>query len=227
MTKRRVVAVRYATDKSHLYFFDPDIRQISDRIKELFPGKGVEIFDESWDQRYYLAHVSSDRDPGAYYHFDVKRSDLTLIARSHPLLEERELAAMTPIHYTARDAVRIPAYLTLPPGDVERPLPAILLPHGGPQSRDVWDFDWLPQFLAARGYAVLQSNFRGSGGYGSSWAGHVDFVLLGFIRDVRNPAAVRREHRTGLVKLRGEKGLRFPLTIKRQHPDVPPGSGIH
>jgi dipeptidyl aminopeptidase/acylaminoacyl peptidase len=63
----------------------------------------------------------------------------------------------------------IPAYLTLPPGKAAKGLPAVVLPHGGPSSRDEWGFDWLAQFLAARGYAVIQPNFRGSGGYGDEW----------------------------------------------------------
>jgi dipeptidyl aminopeptidase/acylaminoacyl peptidase len=63
----------------------------------------------------------------------------------------------------------IPAYLTLPPGSTGKGLPAIVLPHGGPEARDQWGFDWLVQFLAARGYAVIQPNFRGSAGYGEKW----------------------------------------------------------
>ncbi len=82
---------------------------------------------------------------------------------------------MTPMTYAAEDGTPIPASLTLPAGRPERPVPTVILPHGGPQSRDEWGFDWLAQFLAHRGYAVLQSNFRGSGGYGSDWAGEGGF----------------------------------------------------
>jgi dipeptidyl aminopeptidase/acylaminoacyl peptidase len=82
---------------------------------------------------------------------------------------------MTPIQYTASDGVVVPAYLTLPGPEDKGPYPTILLPHGGPQSRDVWGFGWLTQFLVANGFAVLQSNFRGSGGYGRDWVGEGGF----------------------------------------------------
>jgi len=85
---------------------------------------------------------------------------------------------MVPTHYPARDGTEIPGYITRPVGTVGR-LPAVILPHGGPQSRDDWGYNWLSQFFAARGYAVLQSNYRGSGGFGKSWAG------LGGFRDWR------------------------------------------
>jgi dipeptidyl aminopeptidase/acylaminoacyl peptidase len=80
-----------------------------------------------------------------------------------------KLAEMTPIEYPAADGTMIPAYLTLPPGGTGKNLPAIVMPHGGPSARDEWGFDWLVQFYATAGYAVLQPNYRGSAGYGSDW----------------------------------------------------------
>ena len=76
---------------------------------------------------------------------------------------------MKPVTVTARDGAQIPAYLTLPPGKTAKNLPAIVMPHGGPSARDYWDFDWLSQFFAARGYAVIQPEYRGSEGYGEKW----------------------------------------------------------
>jgi dipeptidyl aminopeptidase/acylaminoacyl peptidase len=81
---------------------------------------------------------------------------------------------MKPIRYPARDGLEIPAYLTLPVG-AAGPLPTVIFPHGGPESRDYWDFDWLAQFMAAKGFAVLQSNYRGSAGYGEGWTGEGGF----------------------------------------------------
>jgi dipeptidyl aminopeptidase/acylaminoacyl peptidase len=86
-----------------------------------------------------------------------------------PQLETVAGANVRAVSYPAADGVMIPAYLTLPPGSAGRNLPTIVLPHGGPASRDVWGFDWLAQYLAHQGYAVLQPNFRGSGGYGDRW----------------------------------------------------------
>jgi dipeptidyl aminopeptidase/acylaminoacyl peptidase len=82
---------------------------------------------------------------------------------------------MKPMTFAAADGTQIPGYLTLPPGSAGKNLPAIVLPHGGPSARDEWGFDYLVQFFAARGYAVLQPNFRGSSGYGSDWFQHNGF----------------------------------------------------
>jgi dipeptidyl aminopeptidase/acylaminoacyl peptidase len=84
-------------------------------------------------------------------------------------LDRTPLATVKPITYRAADGTAIPGYLTLPPGSSERDLPAIVMPHGGPGARDEWGFDWLAQFFAHRGFAVLQPNFRGSAGYGEAW----------------------------------------------------------
>jgi len=86
-----------------------------------------------------------------------------------PNLAGRSLATVKPISYPAADGTSIPAYLTLPPGKDAKNLPAVVLPHGGPTSRDEWGFDWLSQFLASRGYAVIQPEYRGSGGFGDAW----------------------------------------------------------
>jgi len=117
-----------------------------------------------------LVSTASDVDPGVYYIFDRKAHQLQTFLIKRNELEGVTLAHVKPITYPASDGTQIPAYLTLPPGhDDARGLPAIVLPHGGPSERDEWGFDWLPQFFAARGFAVLQPNYRGSSGYGDAW----------------------------------------------------------
>ncbi len=171
----RLVAIGYNTEKLELYFFDQGIKAIYDKISQAMPGKGVSILDESWDKRFYLVLVHSDQDPGRYYRLDIKESRLQEVYARRPDLQGVKLAAKKPVSYPARDDVDIPGYLTLPVTATSKNLPTIILPHGGPRSRDVWDFDWLSQYMAARGYAVLQANFRGSGGYGDEWAGDGGF----------------------------------------------------
>jgi dipeptidyl aminopeptidase/acylaminoacyl peptidase len=167
----RVVAAVYVDDRYRHNFFDKDIQKIHEQITPLFPDQNVGILAEDWDRRYYLVAVNSDIEPDVYYRYDSKDLKLARIASISSKLKDRELAPMREIAYPARDKVKIPAFLTLPDGEKKTGLPAVVLPHGGPSSRDVWGFDMLAQFLAANGYAVLQSNYRGSQGYGEAWSG--------------------------------------------------------
>jgi len=140
-------------------------------LKRALPQQPLlSVVDASMDESRLLIFAGSDTDPGVYYIFDRKSHQLQtfLVARNE--LEGVKLAPVKPISYPAADGVMVPGYLTLPPGvENARGLPAIVLPHGGPSSRDEWGFDWLVQFYAARGYAVLQPEFRGSSGYGDAW----------------------------------------------------------
>ncbi|HUL82238.1 MAG TPA: alpha/beta fold hydrolase, partial [Gammaproteobacteria bacterium] len=172
---RRLVAAFYADDRIHPHFFDSRIEKIVAALARQFPGKGVAVIDEDWDQRYYLVHVTSDTDAGSFYRFDTDVLRLERITDAYPSLTGHELAPMRAITYPAADGTQIPAYLTLPKSPAAGPLPAIVLPHGGPSARDYWTYDFLVQYLAASGYAVLQSNYRGSDGYGNAWRGEGGF----------------------------------------------------
>jgi len=170
----RIVGVTYSIDRPEVYYFDERVRSIHDRLARVLKDRVINVVDESWDQRYYLIHAHSDSDPGRYYRFDAEANQLASLYDNYPLLKDRELAERKPIHYAARDGETIPGYLTRR-ADVKPAGPAVVLPHGGPQSRDDWGFDWLSQYLADVGYTVLQTNFRGSGGFGQAWAGEGGF----------------------------------------------------
>ena len=169
--QRHVVGVAYATDIRRTVYFDPEIENVIATLHKALPQSPLmHVVDSSSDESRLLIFASSDSDPGVYYLFDRKTHQLQtfLVARSE--LEGVKLASVRPITYPAADGVLVPGYLTLPPGrESARGLPAIVLPHGGPSARDEWGFDWLSQFYAARGYAVLQPEFRGSAGYGDAW----------------------------------------------------------
>jgi dipeptidyl aminopeptidase/acylaminoacyl peptidase len=171
----RMVAIGYTTDRDHLHFFDEGIERITGRVSPSFPGQEVRVVDESWDRRFYIVHVWSDRNAGTYYRFDAEKNQLVLIAPEYPNLDGVTLSSMKPMHYNARDGASIPGYLTLPVSVPKGGVPAVVLPHGGLRSRDYWGYHWLAQFLSARGYAVLQSNYRGSGGFGDEWSGEGGF----------------------------------------------------
>ncbi len=174
--QRRVVGVSYATEKREIAYLDPELRALAAQFQNAVAGKPlIEIVGASTDEKRLLLIASSDTDPGMLYLFDKGKRELSeLLALREPLVG-RPMGQMSPITFPASDGTSIPGYLTLPPGSDGKGLPAIVLPHGGPGSRDEWGFDWLPQFFAARGYAVLQPNFRGSAGYGSAWFGRNGF----------------------------------------------------
>jgi dipeptidyl aminopeptidase/acylaminoacyl peptidase len=174
--RQRVVGVGYATEKREAVFFDPQLKTLAGALSRALPGKPlIQFVDASADENKLLLWAGSDVDPGRYYVFDRTAKSMNEIMLSRPQLEQVTLAPVKPVTFAAADGTQIPAYLTLPPGSDGKGLPAIVMPHGGPGSRDEWGFDWLAQFYAARGFAVLQPNFRGSTGYGDAW-----FVNNGF-----------------------------------------------
>jgi len=167
---RRVVGASLVTDRREALIFDPELRAISAQLSRAIPNLPlIRIVDSSEDERKLLILASSDTDPGRYFLYDKGSRQLAEIMLARPQLENVPLAAVRAVNYRAADGTSIPAYLTLPPGSTGRGLPAIVMPHGGPGSRDEWGFDWLAQYFAHRGYAVLQPNFRGSAGYGQAW----------------------------------------------------------
>jgi acetyl esterase/lipase len=169
--RERVVGVGFDTDTHHAEIFVPEIAQLLASLSKALPQHPtVRIADASSDESKLLVFAGSDTDPGVYYLFDRKTHALSpLLAVRDPLVGVK-LASVKPVSFPGPDGVMIPAYLTLPPAAKDlKGLPAIVLPHGGPSARDVLGFNWLAQYYAARGFAVLQPNFRGSYGYGDSW----------------------------------------------------------
>ncbi|HEY0116987.1 MAG TPA: S9 family peptidase [Allosphingosinicella sp.] len=166
----RVVGASFATERRRAIYFDPELQQLVQRLHRALPNQpAIDIIDASDDENKLLIVAASDNDPGQYYLYDRATRQLAPLLRARPQLEGVALATVRPVTYRAADGTQIPAYLTLPPNGGGRGLPAIVLPHGGPAARDEWGFDWLAQYFANRGFAVLQPNFRGSSGYGEAW----------------------------------------------------------
>jgi len=132
-----------------------------------FPGQYVHFASVSLDGTRTLFSVKGDRDPGAVYVFDSPSGKAALLYENKPWIKPERMAEQRPVGFKARDGMQLHGYLTLPPNRGDGKLPLVLLPHGGPHGiADDWFFDTDAQFLASRGYAVLQVNFRGSGGRG-------------------------------------------------------------
>ncbi|MEO1167343.1 MAG: prolyl oligopeptidase family serine peptidase [Pseudomonadota bacterium] len=168
--ERRVIGVGYSEDENVVEYFDPEYEALHQALRAALPGNPDILFlDASDDENRLLVRAGSPTRPARYYVFDKAVQSLNEILLAWPQLEDTTLAEMRPVRYPASDGTMIPGYLTLPPASDGRNLPAIVLPHGGPQWRTFQSFDWLAQFFAHRGYAVLQPNFRGSYGYGEDW----------------------------------------------------------
>jgi dipeptidyl aminopeptidase/acylaminoacyl peptidase len=186
--KRRVVGASYATEKREIAYFDPELAKLAKGLAKALPNQPIiNIVGASADESKLLMIASSDTQPGMVYLFDKASRQLEPLLAVRKLLENRPLGAMRPVSYPASDGTMIPGYLTMPPGSDGKNLPAVVLPHGGPSARDEWGFDWLVQFFTARGYAVLQPNYRGSSGYGEAWYGRNGFkswdVAIGDVND--------------------------------------------
>ncbi len=164
---RKVLTVAYyESDKLQKHFLDAESEQIDNKIKTQIPDYMFQINYKSKDETKMLVYVSSDRYFGGYYLYDVKSGGFSKLADFKPWLKEQDMAEMKPVSYMSRDGLAIQGYLTLPKGVKAEKLPVVINPHGGPWARDSWGFNPEVQFLANRGYAVFQMNFRGSTGYG-------------------------------------------------------------
>lgn len=166
----RIVGTTYTTDIGSVHYFDPAVGAMIRTLSKALPKLPlIQVIDSSEDENRMLVWAGSDTDPGRYFLFDRARKSLNELMLQRPELETVTLAAVKHITYPAADGTMVPAYLTLPAGGAGKNLPAIVLPHGGPEARDEWGFDWLSQFYANQGFVVLQPNFRGSTGYGDAW----------------------------------------------------------
>ncbi|MCD4749508.1 MAG: S9 family peptidase, partial [Thermoanaerobaculales bacterium] len=161
-----ITGVVYTTDKRAYHFLDDQRRDLQQILEEKLPGYEVVVTSLSRDETKVLARTYSDKSQGAYYFFDTASGDFSKLVDISPWFDESEMADMKPIQFTSRDGLTIPGYLTVPVGVEAENLPTVLVVHGGPWARDRWGFNPEVQFLANRGYAVLQLNFRGSTGYG-------------------------------------------------------------
>ncbi len=166
----RPVAAVYTVDRTEYAYFDPVLEKRHRALSNALPGKPpVAILDESWDRQRNLIFAGGDNDPGSFYRYDAATKQLAPLMPVRPQLAEFAAGSQTVVHYKAADGVEVPGYLTVPPGPASGKRPAIIMPHGGPESRDSLGFDWLVQFYCQLGYVVLQPNFRGSSGYGEAW----------------------------------------------------------
>ena len=164
-----ILFTSYTEDRTRRYFKDKALEADYQSLTKQLPGKEINLGSTTTDEQRWIVSATADTEPGETYLFDRATKQLTLQYRIREKLPREHLASMKAIRYTSSDGLEIPAYLTVPKGVAERNLPLVVVPHGGPWARDNWGYNSMAQFLANRGYAVLQPNFRASTGYGKKF----------------------------------------------------------
>ncbi len=168
-SNNKILGVHYNTDAPGTLWFDDDYKRIQKKVDERFPGKSNRIsIRTEGDSDTVLVRSFSDVDPGTSLLYNHKTDKVTILGPVRPWIKPAQMSYQDLVKYKARDGLTIPAYLTLPKGQTKN-LPMVVLVHGGPNARGgYWGWDPAVQFLASRGYAVLQPEFRGSKGYGAN-----------------------------------------------------------
>jgi dipeptidyl aminopeptidase/acylaminoacyl peptidase len=168
-TSGTIYGISYQDDRPRVKWIDPKWQALQQKLDRALPSATNTVVDTSDDKKRYLVWSGGASDPGRYFLLDTANWRMHPVVEPY-LMDAAQMAEVRPVHYQARDGLKIPAYLTTPKGREAKNLPLIVLPHGGPFARDDWTFDPIVQFLANRGYAVLQPQFRGSTGYGRDFA---------------------------------------------------------
>ncbi|MDR3417750.1 MAG: S9 family peptidase [Nevskia sp.] len=187
---REPLAALYLDDMPRLKLLDSGnpMRARLEMLQKAFPGRVVKPVSQTTDGSKMVLLVYSDRDPGAYYLFDSASMKAAFLMAQREAIDPEQMSERRPVQFKARDGQTLHGYLTLPRGREPKNLPLVVHPHGGPfRVADQWRWDADSQLLASRGYAVLQINFRGSGGYGRQFvdAGkqHWDSAMIDDISD--------------------------------------------
>lgn len=167
--KRGVELASWEEAKPQKHFLDGDIKGIYADLAVKLKGNQMDIVDRDSSENKFIIFTYTDKNPGSYYLYERAGNKLTKLGDMNPEINPAELCAMEPVSFKAADGLLVNGYLTVPQGHEKRNLPVVVMPHDGPWSRNSWGYDAEVQFLANRGYAVFQVNYRGSTGYGKAF----------------------------------------------------------
>jgi dipeptidyl aminopeptidase/acylaminoacyl peptidase len=168
-TKQQLEYAGWEDAKPHKHFLSADASNIYEDLKRKLKGGVIKFADRDTAESKYIINTYTDRNPGTYYLYERNGGKLTQLSNLNASLKPAELCAMKPVAFKAADGMVINGYLTLPLGDKKEGLPVVVMPHDGPWNRNIWGYSAEVQFLANRGYAVFQVNYRGSTGYGKAF----------------------------------------------------------
>jgi dienelactone hydrolase len=180
---QRIVGVRWIEDSQKTKYFDPAMQHVQETLEKAFPGQAVTIFSKDASAKTFVFQAEGPKNPPILYRYTTADHHVDVIQEAYPDLKPADLGDVKAYNYKSSDGLDIHAYLTLPPGKDAKNLPLVVFPHGGPEDRDSIGFDWWAQFMASRGYAVLQPNFRGSSGYGKAFVRAGDGEWAGKVQD--------------------------------------------
>lgn len=164
----RLVGMAYVGEGQDYVIFEPRLQAAWDVMKAGLQGKRLSLVSYSADFQTVVVHTEGPTDAGTYYLYDARSRSVSVVGRSHPDLSPQSIGPVMVVNYTAADGMELFGYLTVPQGRELKNLPLVVMPHGGPASRDYLEFNWKAQAMASRGYAVFQPQFRGSDGLGQA-----------------------------------------------------------
>ncbi|WP_394174033.1 alpha/beta hydrolase family protein [Thalassotalea litorea] len=180
--------IRIDEDYSNYIIFDNEVEhaKLHQNLYKAFKGDSVDIASSTKDGENLIVYVRGDRNPGAYYLYNTNKNQARFLFNRADWLKKENLAVVEPFKFNTRDGLTLNGYLTLPNGKEVKNLPLVVMPHGGPRARDYWGYDFRSQYLAAKGYAVLKVNFRGSAGFGDKimhlgdkhWGSDVQYDII-------------------------------------------------
>jgi dipeptidyl aminopeptidase/acylaminoacyl peptidase len=168
-----LIGTTYEGDRARIYWKDKEwedaYKKLKKNLKKEIGDGDLYLGSSTSDDRWHIVVVTSDINPGLAYLYDMESGETKFLYNPRPELPNEHLATMTPVKFTSRDGLTIHGYLTVPKGIKAKNIPVVINPHGGPWARDSWGYNPEAQFLANRGYAVFQINFRASTGYGKAF----------------------------------------------------------
>jgi dipeptidyl aminopeptidase/acylaminoacyl peptidase len=195
---KRLLGLRYHQKLPKVVWLDPQYEALQVGLNKLLPSLVVTIAGSNKEETQFFITTTSDRHPTQYYHFDLNKRELSPVASTAPWIDPQRMRPMQGLVYKTRDGVELEGYVTLPENATkEAPAPLVVLPHGGPWARDTWSWDPEVQFLASRGYAVFQPNYRGSTSYGCRIPEDDNWAFRKMHDDVTD--GVKTLLRTGLI----------------------------
>lgn len=167
--KGKMAYVVYETWKKEKHYLDDDAKVFYEKLDKLLPNTESRIINRDKSENVFIIRTFTDRNPGSYYLYNATTQSLKKLSDINSSIKAEQMSEMKPISFISRDGLKIDGYLTLPKNAGNKNLPFVVVPHNGPRQRNTWGFNAEVQFLANRGYGVLQINYRGSTGYGKTF----------------------------------------------------------